>query len=82
MEGYKVKGLFVCLFVRVHLAYNKNPNCQEAIRWLFNKRGRGFKLGTTENKSSKWPERERESNTRPPDCESNALTTRSRSLLK
>jgi len=23
--------------------YNKNPNCQEEISWLFNKRGRGFK---------------------------------------
>ena len=36
MEGYKVK---VCLFVKVHLAYNKNPNWPEAISWLFNKRG-------------------------------------------
>ena len=37
------------------------------------KRGRGFELGTTENKSSKWPERD--SNPGPPDCESDALTT-------
>ena len=38
------------------------------------KRGRGFELRTTENKSSKWPERD--SNPGPPDCESDALTTR------
>ena len=31
------------------------------------KRGRGFELGKTENKSSKWPERD--SNPGPPDCE-------------
>ena len=43
------------------------------------KRGRGFELGTTENKSSKWPERD--SNLGPPDCDSNALTTRQRCLL-
>ena len=42
------------------------------------KRGRGFELGTTENKSSKWPERD--SNPGPPDCESDALTTRPRCL--
>ena len=38
------------------------------------KRGREFELGTTEHKSSKWPERD--SNPGPPDCESDALTTR------
>ena len=37
------------------------------------KRGREFELGTTEHKSSKWPERD--SNPGPPDCESDALTT-------
>ena len=42
------------------------------------KRGRGFELGTTENKSSKWPERD--SNPGPPDCKSDALTTRPRCL--
>ena len=42
------------------------------------KRGREFKLGTTEHKSSKWPERD--SNPGPPDCESDALTTRPRCL--
>ena len=40
------------------------------------KRGRGFDLVTTENKSSKWPGRD--SNPRPPDCESDALTIRPR----
>ena len=44
------------------------------------KRGLGFELGTTENKSSKWPERD--SNPGPPDCESDALTNRLRRLLK
>ena len=43
------------------------------------KRSRGFELGTTENKSSKWPEQY--SNPGPPDCESDALTTRPRCLL-
>ena len=33
---------------------------------------REFELGTTEHKSSKWPERD--SNPGPPDCESDALT--------
>ena len=42
------------------------------------KRGREFKLGTTEHKSSKWPERD--SNPGRPDCESDALTTRPRCL--
>ena len=42
------------------------------------KRGREFELGTTEHKSSKWPERD--SNPGPPDCESDALTTRPRCL--
>ena len=42
------------------------------------KRGREFELGTTEHKSSKGPERD--SNPGPPDCESDALTTRPRCL--
>ena len=42
-------------------------------------RGRGFELGTTENKSSKSPERDWSPG--PRDCESDALTTRSRCLL-
>ena len=52
----------------------KKPNWQEATSWLFYMRGRGFELGTAENKSSKWPERD--SNPGPPDCESDAKTTR------
>ena len=43
------------------------------------KRGLGFELGTTKNKASKWPERDW--NPGPPDCESNALTSRPRCLL-
>ena len=43
------------------------------------KRGREFELGTTEHKSSKWPERN--SNPGPPEYESDALTTRPRCLL-
>ena len=43
------------------------------------KRSRGFELGTTENKSGKWPEQY--SNPGPPHCESDALTTRPRCLL-
>ena len=42
--------------------------------------GRGLELGTAENKCSKWPERD--SNPGTPDCESDALTTRSRCLLQ
>ena len=38
------------------------------------KLGRGFQLGTSKNKSSKWPERDL--NRGAPDCESDALTTR------
>ena len=38
------------------------------------KRDRGFQLGTANNKSSKWPERD--SNPGPPDCQSDAMTTR------
>ena len=34
---------------------------------------RGFELGTTKNKSSKWPEQD--SNLGPPHCESDAVTT-------
>ena len=44
------------------------------------KRGREFELGTTEHKSSKWPERG--SNPGAPDCESDALTTRPRLALR
>ena len=40
------------------------------------KRGRGLELGTTENKSSKWPEWDL--NKEQPECESDALTTQPR----
>ena len=43
--------------------------------------GQGIDLGTTENKSSKWPHGERDSNLRPPGSASEALTTRPRYLL-
>ena len=43
--------------------------------------GQGIDLGTTENKSSKWPHGERDSNLRPPGSASEELTTRSRYLL-
>ena len=42
------------------------------------KRGREFELGTTEHRSSKWPERD--TNPGPADCEFDALTTRPRCL--
>ena len=42
------------------------------------KGGRESELGMTEHKASKWPERD--SNPGPPDCESDALTTRTRCL--
>ena len=48
------------------------------------KSGRGCELGTTENKSSKWSERDsgltQDSNPRPRDCKSDALNTRPRCL--
>ena len=40
---------------------------------VIDKHGQGFELGTTENKSSKWPEQDL--NPGPPDCKSNMLTT-------
>ena len=39
------------------------------------KRGRGFQLSITENKSSKWLQQD--SNLGPSDCESGTLTTQS-----
>ena len=41
--------------------------------------GEGFQLGTTDNRSSKWPERN--SNPGQPDCESDSLTTRPHCFL-
>ena len=57
----------------------KNPNWPKASLLAIYKRGRGFELGTTENKSSKrsgW-----DLNSGPPNCKSSALTTRPRRLL-
>ena len=51
----------------------------ERNRLAIYKGSRGSELGTTEYKSSKWPERD--SNPGPPDCESDALTTWPRCLL-
>ena len=43
------------------------------------KHGRGFQLGTTENKSSEWPEQD--VNPGPLDCELDALTTQQHCFL-
>ena len=43
------------------------------------KHGQGFELGTTENKSGKWPEQDL--NPGLPDCKSDTLTTRPCCLL-
>ena len=56
----------------------KNPNWPEANQLAIYKRGRGFELGTTENKSSK--RSGRDLNPRPPNCKSSALTARPRCL--
>ena len=50
-----------------------------ANRLAVYKHGRGFKLGTTKNKSSKWPEWD--SNLGPLNCKSDALITRPHCLL-
>ena len=55
------------------------PQLVGGNQYTFYKRGRGFELGTTENKSSKWPEQDL--NPGPPDCESDALTTQPHCLL-
>ena len=62
----------------IQIEHNKirNPNGQEAAHY---KHGRGFELGTTENKFSKWPDRE--SNPRSPDWESDTLNNRLRCFL-
>ena len=55
------------------------PQLAGGNQLAIHKRGRGFELGTTKNKSSKWPEQDL--NPGPPDCESHALTTQPRCLL-
>ena len=58
----------------------KNPNWPEANQLAFYKRGRGFELGTTVNKSS---ERSgRDLNSAPPDYKSSSLSARPRFLLQ
>ena len=58
---------------------NRKPQVGVANGLAVYKHGRGFELGTTENKSSKWPEWD--SNLGPLNCESDALITRPRCLL-
>ena len=60
--------------------YLKNPNWQEANKLALYKRGRGFELGTTEDKSPYRPGRDL--NSQPPDYRSSALTARPRCLLQ
>ena len=48
----------------------KNPNWPEANQLAIYKHGRGFELGTTMNKSSKWSGRDL--NSGPPNCKSGA----------
>ena len=52
-----------------HKMINK-PQLEGANQMAIYNRGRGFELGTNENKSRKWPEQD--SNPGPPNCESDA----------
>ena len=52
------------------------PTGRRRTSWLIYKHGRGFELGTTENKSSQ--RSGRDLNTGPPNCKSSALTARPR----
>ena len=56
----------------------KKPQLEEGNQMAIYNRGRGFELGTTESKSSKWPGQD--SNRGPPNCEPDALTTPPRCL--
>ena len=68
------------LIIRIeHTDRNKNPSWLAETHSAFYERGRGYEVGTTENKSGKWPEGD--SNPGPHDCESDALTTRPHCLL-
>ena len=62
--------------IEIKLNRVKNPNWPEANQLAIYKRGRGFELGTTENKSS-WRS-VRDLNLGPPNCKSGAQTARSR----
>jgi len=64
----------------IQIQHNRTekPHLAEGRQLAIYKRGRGFELGTTENKCIKWPGRD--SNPGPPDCKSDALSTRPRCL--
>ena len=66
--------------IQIELKRAKSPNWPEANQLVIYKCGRGFELGTTENKSSQ--RSERDLNSGPPIRKSSALTTRSRYLLR
>ena len=55
-------------------SYRQSSKWLEANQLAIYKRGRGFELGTTKNKSSKWSERDLDSG--PPNCKTSALTAR------
>ena len=55
------------------------PTGQRQTSWAIYKRGQGFELGTTVNKSSQ--RSEWDLNSGPPNCKSSALTTRLSCLL-
>ena len=82
---YSVKGRdeFVELYTRRFKEHKKLKKKKTQVgvanRLAVYKHGRGFELGATENKSSKWPEWG--SNLGPPNCESDALITRPHCLL-
>ena len=65
--------------IKIELKRVKNPNWPEANQLAICKQGRGFELGTTENKSSY--QSEWDLNSGPPNCKSGALSTRPRCLL-
>ena len=56
--------------IQIELNRVKNPNWPEANQLAIYKHGRGFELGTTMNKSSKWSGRDL--NSGPPNCKSGA----------
>ena len=52
----------------------KKPQLAGGNQLAIYKSGQGFELRTTKNKFSKWPEQD--SNQGPPDCKSDAQTTK------
>ena len=68
---------FLKQIIQIKLNRVKNrPTGLRQTSWLFYKRGRGFELGTTENKSCK--RSGRDLNSGPPNYKSSALTARPR----